>query len=319
MGLIFSDIPELEGSNTEISLANLSYLEGHLEAIIEERLSHLFELSDAIVSDGEEEDIIKSIILSIKSEGKADSGNVISENRHIADMIFQRLSAVERLTVFKEVFSKLDGDAYTLERLYSDRECELSADASDRIAYMKNSYNDAAYMQFSALLKSPRAAYYGSVTDVCEAVSGGRCEYCILPIETSSGGKLISFYELIFKYKFKIVSVYDLHIDGEYTRYALLSMRFATLSAAKSKLRNRYIEVVSNIASAKLEDIFAAAEFCSLKLCRMDTLNLRADNSQSDVYFCLGFKVDGADMHTFVSYLAIDCPELIPIGFYNQI
>ena len=99
----------------------------------------------------------------------------------------------------------------------------------------------------------------------------------------------------------------------------LLAKRFVTLTP-KTKLRNRHFEVVlSSAANVRLDDILTTAEFCSLKLCRMDTLNLRADNSQSDVYFCLGFKVDGADMHTFVSYLAIDCPELIPIGFYNQI
>ena len=319
MGLIFSDIPELDGSNTEISLANLSNLERSLEAIIEGRLAHLSELSDAILLDGEDEDIVKSIILSIKSDGKADSGNVIGENRHIADMIFQRLSAVERLTVFKEVFAKLNGNTYTLERLYSDNECELSADASDRIAYMKNSYNDSAYMQFSTLLKSPRAAYYGSVADVCESVYKGECEFCILPIETSSRGKLLSFYELIFKYNFKIVSVFDLYVDGEYTRYALLCKRF-TVFSTKTKLRNRHFEVVvSNTSNVKLEDILTAADFCLLKLYRMDTLNLRVDNNQSDVYFSLGFKADGADMHTFVSYLAIDCPDILPIGFFNQI
>ena len=76
MGLIFSDIPELEGSNTEISLANLSCLERHLEAVIEERLAHLFELSHEIVSDGEDEDIIKSIILSIKSKHFIFSGHL---------------------------------------------------------------------------------------------------------------------------------------------------------------------------------------------------------------------------------------------------
>lgn len=320
MGLIFSDIPELEGSNTEICLSNLASLERQLEAVIEERLAHLCELSDAIVSDGEDEDIIKSIILSIKSDGKADSGNVISENRHIADVIFQKLSTVERLAVFKEVFGKLNSGTYTPEKLCSDTVVEVSDAAADRIAYIKNSYNDTAYMQFSSLLKSPRAAYFNSVTDVCESVLSGKCEFCIMPIETSSGGKLISFYELIFKYKFKIVSVCDLHSDGEYTRYALLSKRFVNLLSVKSKHRNRHFEiVVSNAANERLEDILIAAEFCSLKLCRMDTLNLHTENNESDIYFCLAFNADGADMQTFVSYLKVDCPELEPIGFYNQI
>ena len=45
MGLIYSDIPELQGSNTEITLSNLSYLEESLEVLIEKRLAHLAELA----------------------------------------------------------------------------------------------------------------------------------------------------------------------------------------------------------------------------------------------------------------------------------
>ena len=59
MGLIFTDIPELEGSRTEIVLANLSELEEKFEALVEQRLSHLCELSDAVIRDGEDFDIIK--------------------------------------------------------------------------------------------------------------------------------------------------------------------------------------------------------------------------------------------------------------------
>ena len=63
MGLIYSNIPELEGSNTEIALSNLSELERDVEIIIEKRLAHLSELSDAILRDGDDPDVIKSILL----------------------------------------------------------------------------------------------------------------------------------------------------------------------------------------------------------------------------------------------------------------
>ena len=66
MGLIYSDIPELYGSDTEICLSNLKRVEIELTEILEKRLAHLTELSDAIISDGEDLDVIKSILLSIK-------------------------------------------------------------------------------------------------------------------------------------------------------------------------------------------------------------------------------------------------------------
>ena len=321
MGLIYADIPELEGSNTEISLANLSVLERSLEEIVEARLAHIFELSEAIVMDGEDEDIVKSIVLSIKSEGKADSGNLLSENRHVADLMFQRLSNIERLTVLREVFGKLHENKSALDLLCSDYGSDAAHMAAERIAYIKNSFNDAAYMQFSSLLSSPRAAYYSSVTDVCDSVSRGECEFCILPLETANDGKLLSFYELIFKNRFKIVAVYDMNGADGYTRYALLGKRFAAFSIpAKAKARHRHFEIaISQDEVGRLDDLLTAAEFCSLKISRIDTLSLRADNNSKDVYFSLVLKADGADMQTFLSYLAIDCPDFIPIGLYNLI
>lgn len=322
MGLIYSDIPELEGSNTEITLSNLSELEAVLEAIIEERLAHLSELSEAILTDGGDADIIKSIILSIKSDGKADSGNVISENRHIADIVFSKLSIIERLTVFKEVFSKLNAEnKNALKSLWQKSEISISEEAAERIAYIKNSYNDAAYLQFSSMLSSPRAAYFGNVTDVCESVYKGECEYCILPVETSADGKLLSFYELIFKYGFKIISVYDLQSNDGYTRYALLRKGLVFQNNAfRTKTRNRYFEfAISGDDNLRLEDVLCAADFCSLKLRRIDTLNMHTSKSGKEIYFCPVFRVDGSDMQTFLSFLAIDCPDFIPVGLYTQI
>ena len=176
-------------------------------------------------------------------------------------------------------------------------------------------------MQFSSLLRSPRAAYFGSVSDVCDSVYRGECEYCILPVETSSDGKLLSFYELIFKYNFKVISVYDLHGNSGYTRYALLGKSLAHEgSSIKSKTRNRYFEfAISSNDNVKLEDILCAAEFCSFKLRRIDTLNMNANGKDKEIYFCPIFRVDGSYMQTFLSFLAIDCPDFIPIGLYTQI
>ena len=321
MGLIYSDIPELEGSNTEVVLGNLSELEAELETLIEKRLAHLAELSSAIMRDGDDPDIIKSIILSIRSEGKADSGNVIDENRHAADAIFSKFSLVERLAIFKEAFGRMSADRKTMSRYFNrDFDFTVSEEASERIAYLKNSYNDVAYMQFSSLLNSPRAAYFGSVIDVCESVYNGSCEYCILPVETSSDGKLLSFYELILKYGFKIAAVYDLHGDGGYTRYALLGKKFTFYTTGlRSKARNRYFEFVLENDSMELEDLLCASSFCSMKLRRIDTLNVHGLKSGSESYVCPVFRVDGSDMQTFLAFLAIDCPDFVPIGIYMQI
>lgn len=322
MGLIYSDIPELEGSNTEISLTNLSELEAELEELIEKRLAHLAELSDAILSDGGDPDLIKSIFLSIRSDGNADSGNVIEENRPFADAMFSRLSLVERLVIFKETFGKISAEKRNLFKYYWQTEnVDVAQEAADRIAYLKNSYNDMAYLQLSSLLASPRAAYFGSVTDVCESVYNGECEYCILPVETAEDGKLRSFYELILKYNFNICAVYDLHSNSGYTRYALLSKKFVLQNdGIRRWARKRYLEfVIMNGDSVSLIDLLSAAELCGLKLRRIDTLNLRIDKNTNGSYTCPVFRVDEGDIQTFLAFLAIDISGIIPIGLYIQI
>ena len=322
MGLIYSNIPELEGSNTEIVLSNLSELESDIEKIIEKRLAHLAELADAILRDGDDPDIIKSILLSIKSEGKADSGNVIETNRPAADAVFSRMSIVERLTLFKEVLGSGGISKKNIMRYIApDEEITVSEDAAERIAYLKNSYNDIAYMQFSSLFSSPRAAYFASVADVCESVYNGNCEYCILPVETSSDGKLLSFYEMILRYNLKITAVYDLRGEEGYTRYALIGKRSAFHGPLiRSKARNRYFEfIIAENDTVSLEDLLCAANFCSLKLCRIDTLNTHSSVKDSGAYLCPVFRVDGAALQAFLMFLAIDCPDYIPVGLYMQI
>jgi len=322
MGLIYTNISALDGSNTAIALSNLYELECSLEVLIEKRLAHISELAKAIIHDGGDPDIIKSIILSIRSEGNADSGNIISENQHTADAIFSKFSLIERLAIFKEAFGKISTDKKNFYRLFGNQSnFVLSENAAERIAYLKNSYNDIAYMQFSSLFASPRAAYFNSIVDVCESVYNDNCEFCILPVETTTDGKLLSFYEMIIKYNFKINAVYDLHGDVGYTRYALLGKKTSLLhSVPRSKARTHYFEfAVNEIENLSLDDLLCASNYCSLQLRRIDTLNITRNKNNANSYICPVFKIDGADMQTFLSFLAIDCPDYIPLGLYIQI
>ena len=323
MGLIYSNIPELEGSNTEICLANLRELEGDVEMIVEKRLAHLAELANAIMKDGGDTDVINSIILSIKAEGNADSGNIIEENRHEADFIFSKLSTIERLTVIKEIFSNSSLEKRLIYKwLDLDTELKLTEDATDRIAYLQNSYTDTVYMQFSSLLNYSRATYFESITDVCEGVFNDNCEYCILPIETSADGKLLSFYEMILKYDLKINAVYDLYSNDNknYTRYALLSKKLNIKKFTKSKSKNRYFEFLfSDTENLPLDDLLSVAKLCSFKLHRIDTLKENNEKSGKQSLICPIFRSDSSDLQTFLAFLKIDCPDFIAIGLYNHV
>lgn len=322
MGLIYFDIPELQGTNTEIALSNLVLLEEELEDVMEKRLAHLSELARAILKDGGDEDIVRSIILSIKSDGTIQSKNIADLNRKDISALFSGISLVERLTIFKNVFDTLATEKKnTVRKMLMSEDVELPENAKEKIAYLKNSYTDAAYIQFSSLLDDPRVVYYDSVIGVCESVYNDQCEYCILPIETARDGRLGAFYEMILKYALRINAVYDLTNDKECTRYALLSKNIISgITIAKARTKNRFFEfVLTDNDGITLKDILVAAEFCSLELQRIDMLRIndqinRATCSPSPV-----FKTTGSDMRTFLSFMSVDCPDYRIIGHYVQL
>ncbi len=324
MGLIFTDIPELLGSDTEIALRNLSELEERLDQIIEQRLAHIDELSHAIVTDGEETDIIKSIILSLKSESFCDNEKIIDRNQKSINGIYSALSLRERLLICEGITSTYaSGEKISYETFWSIEESQISKDARERIAYLKNSYNDAAYLKFSQLFDLPRASYYDSIASVCESVYNGTCEYCILPLETSGDGKLTSFYDLILKYGFKIAAVYDLnHAESSrITRYGLVGRSLSPRGASlKTKSRIKFLEFAFEHDSyPSVTDVLSASEFCSMKLRRIDTLNVSGAKSAKAPLICPIFRVDSADLNTFLTFMAIDCPTFKPLGIYTQI
>jgi prephenate dehydratase len=325
MALIYSDIPELEGTNTEIVLSNLVPLEEDLKRTVEKRLAHLSELSRSIVNDGGDEDVIESIILSIKSDGYPDRENDFAED-NLEDIcaVFSKISVLERLIIFKNLFGAIgNGKKNLFPSPFTQNSSSLSSVAEGRIAYLQNTYTDEAYMYLSSVLKSSKASYYGSMADVCESVRNNQCEFCILPIETKRDGKLLSFYESIISYKLKIIAEHDITEPGKanYTRYALLGKNDGLQGLySKGKAHKRFFEfIVHDFDNVSVSEILLAADFCSLKLQRIDTLELSEFSDGSTLPVSFVFRIDEADMMTFLSFLKIDCPDYISLGIYTQI
>ncbi len=315
MGLIYSDIPELVGTDTEVVLKNLGELEKILDGIIQARLAHIFELSSAVVNDGEDIDLIKSIVLSMKSEDYADSDAIIEENRKNIYAVYSHLSLVERLMLCRGISERIFSGRRAASELFSpEAQEQIPSSATDRIAYLKSSYNDSVYIKFASLLSSPRAAYFDSIAEVCRSVYDRECEYCFLPVETSENGKLPSFYGMIIKYGFYICSVCEVSdAVGVRTRYALLKKKSNMRgNVIRSKSRIKMLEFAVNIEEyPSVSDILTAAELCSMNLRRVDTLG--------DSLICPVFRIDGADIDTFLTFMAIDSPSFSLLGIYTQI
>ena len=324
MGLINSDIPELEGTDTETALANLDELERELKHLLERRLSHITELSNAIISDGgDDEDVIKSIILSVRYDSEAVLDDVADDNEGEIKDIYLSLSMSERLMILKQVYSRIYSSKKQLFKHHFENYRTHTKSAEGIIAYLKNSYNDMAYLAFSEALQAPRSYYAKSVSDVCECVKDGRCEFCILPIETSGEGKLLSFYRMIIKTGLKINGVYDLtgKTGTESTKYALLSLNVLPQSvSAKGRSKEKFFDfLIDDKDGVSLSEITTAAQICSLEIQSIDTMSCEDSNGVMKKRFCLSFKVNRGDLNTFLTYLSVDCPDYIPLGIYTRI
>lgn len=69
------------------------------------------------------------------------------------------------------------------------------------IAYFRNTYSDLAFRRFAKELSDPTVLYRESFAAVCEEVYADRCDFAILPVESSRDGVLSVTQKLVTKYE----------------------------------------------------------------------------------------------------------------------
>ena len=195
---------------------------------------------------------------------------------------------------------------------------------NSRIAYMRNSYSDAAYVVFSQGIKDASVLYPQSFAAVCEEVYYGRAGYCILPYESSEEGVLSGFRRLISKYELSPVLtcsvVTDTAVQGT-TRFALFTKNVMRLDVKKlyaGKTVNEYLKItVGGPQERVLERVLFAASLSGLSCVKTESIPLPWDESSysSDITFL----IDGADAVPFLLYLSLEIPECEIGGVYTDI
>lgn len=309
MGLIYTDIPELEGSKTEIVLQNLSELEERFSTVVHRRLAHLCELSWAVISDGEDFDIIKNILQSMRSESEEFS----TEDDIVEHLLYSQVSFAERLILYKRIsegFFSSHREAL-IQKRFSKIE-NINKDALDKIAYVRGYYNDQAYLKLGAGLKHARAVYFDTAEQVCSAVADGECEYCMLAVE-ANGAKLSHFYSMIRRCGFIKCAEYEMRTNDGYTRYALLRKESVIIDKGERGTRTHpkiFEFMLDADEGSSLSDVLIACEFCGMKLRRIDTVDNR---------ICISMIMDKGDIQTLMTYIAVECPNIISLGIYKQI
>ena len=333
MPFLNTDIPELKGFDTGLCLSNLDILAVRQDRVSESVLAVLSELADAILHDAEgDPDTVDSILLSL--QGIAEEGEEVAATHPVfAAVAPVNREALARMSARSGLYARLLLYAMIEERMPSpplprdgSSASSLPATVRGRIAYMPAAFADKAYLALSAVVDNPRAAATASFVDACEEVRSGLCEFCILPLENTHSGKLTAFTRLILRYNLQIQAVCDLEngaAEGQITRFALL--RAAREGDFPAPLRlppegePLYLVLIHTGDSPSLTDLLSAAEFCGIRLCRVDTLPPFEEYGEDTLPLSCVLDAAGGDLTTFRRFLSLEASEDTVMGLYGSV
>lgn len=336
MGHLNTDVPELRGFDTGIVLENLRRLGIRMDEAWESTVAQLYELAESILQDaGNDPETVESILLSLSADGSEDGAepsrpaHLLPDNYPAVEASTRHAGLHERLILYgfihsigKRCHPEQIGASAPRKKGKRDAEPPIAPAARGRVAYMPNPLADKAYLRFSAHVPACRAAAFHSFVDACEEVRGGLCEYCILPLETTADGKLTGFSRLIVKYHLYITAVCDVanHAlpEGNITRFALLR-RVPETHALPTDGHPRYLELLHRVAvGPSFEELLTAADFCGLRLQRVDTLPMPEEPSTPPP-LCVVWEVADADPEVFLTYLTLEASEDTVMGMYCDV
>ncbi len=182
-------------------------------------------------------------------------------------------------------------------------------------AYMRNLYSDRAFERFSTEIERLTAQYFSSFSAVCEEVYYDRCQYCILPMQTTDDGTLSSFSRMIEKYELKIRKICDIPTqDGETTvRYALLRRGIVPQCPD-----NGYFEASFILPEyLQIGRFLAACESTGAVIDRIRTMPL--SYADDIVSLCVTFRITPENAAPLLYFLRAVLHSYIPEGLYAAV
>lgn len=195
----------------------------------------------------------------------------------------------------------------------------LPEDSGDEtFVYVKNRLADEAYDVFSQDFADPHLRYEATLRDAARAVSQGRAEYCLLPLEEHGGARLPSVAALLFAEDLKICSVTPVFgFDGSADmKYALVSRHFNVPEVSSDD--DRYLEIRISADSSDLAELFSAASHLDTTVYRVNTVTFDTEDGEAQYYTAV-FRRGGADFCTLLTYLTLFCPSYTAVGIYNNL
>ena len=191
----------------------------------------------------------------------------------------------------------------------------VSPMASGRVAYVHNKRSDDAFLAFGKKVFNPKADYVSGFSDACEAVMDGRSEFCILPLENNTEGRLYSFYALLDRYDLKICHKTDIsNEDGTDTvGFALVGRAVGEGFDRDERVRFEFSVVDED--TDFISRVLGVAEALGGKVYSIGTQPVLYDEGSCRCYFSVDMR---AHMATAMAlYMSIEHSGYAPLGLYK--
>lgn len=298
-------------------------------ATAEKRFAHIREqaelLSRRIMRETGCADILRAVLsfdeaVHIYRECRNDFGRsaLFGEvNRAEEAFFFRQIGRYDRFYLAKCIAEKSDirDHLKTLIPLIAGELAEIPSGRDKKVAFLRNRQASRAFERFAKYLGGVSAVYEDNFQNACESVYTGQATYAIIPISSTSDGRLNSFYRQMEKYDLNIVMSCDIDSDdGENsTTFALvyrdrLYIETQGMPLYECKITFDRLTDIADIADA------AAYFGATMESCEALPLMFSGRANAFDIVFGL----ENTDLGGFFTYLALEYPQTAAVGLYDR-
>ena len=238
--------------------------------------------------------------------------NVLEENKQLSEAKLSADRAAFLADFCKKVAAELKSAAKlkVTPALFADKDGEKIR--GGRVAFSESRVLSSAFEEFRKSDGMLTASYVRSFSDACEDVYSGESEWCILPIENSRDGALLSVYNLIERYELCISRVCGVNYDETTTKFALLC---ATVHGIIEMHGKQNIVLRMPIRKSELwSQIYTGAAVLGAELVKAVAVPLGYTDGYAHI--CT-FHADGESLFAFLLFLSTIRADFTLMGAYE--
>lgn len=180
---------------------------------------------------------------------------------------------------------------------------------------MRNRQASRAFEHFAKYLGGVAAVYEDNFRDACESVHSGRATYAIIPIHSTTDGRLNGFFRQMEQYDLNTVLSCEIDSDdGENTTTYVLAYRERLYIPTGGMPLYECKITFSDLR--EIADLADAASYFGATLESVESLPILFSGRANAFNMVFGLK--NAELSGLFTYLALEYPQTAAVGIYDR-